>query len=139
MDIQRFHLFWIDSKEHKSYLIYLPKQISNEFNLFFFRHWRKISFPDKKKLILKTKYYLPNYLILESVTENEIKSIINSLKRKNLPRVDNVTSEAIKTIWRNSVTSLKLNKIYTFGKYLKPFKTSIIVPIHKKWFKISYY
>nr|CAI5839281.1 unnamed protein product [Callosobruchus analis] len=71
---------------------------------------------------------------LEPVNVREIISIINTLKNKKSPGVDNLKAELFKSV--SEIISLPLchliNRIYTSNEVPEQFKIAVVTPIHKK-------
>ena len=82
---------------------------------------------------------LPNSIVLNSTSETQIKQIINELKTRKCPGIDNIWSETLKIISNNILSPLTyiINKCLDTGTFPPIFKTAVITPIYKSGDKLS--
>ena len=107
--------------------------IANTFNDFFTDVGKNLAEKIPQPTVLPSEKTIANSIFFEPTNKIEVVEVINTLKPKKAPGIDNIKSETLKKIAEEIAAPFThlVNKIIETGKFPSVFKTAIIKPLHK--------
>lgn len=122
-------------KNENGELITNSKEMANEFNKTFTKMGENLANKINKDPNFKiTKNSVQNSMVLLPTDTFELKQLLNELKNKKSPGLDNIKAEVLKSVSEYILKPLEyiFNTCMTLGIWPSIFKESVIIPVYKK-------